>query len=245
MQGPMTFQAGGAAPSIADLLQFGVVQSSNLEAVRQTLYDFQVYPTAGVAGALQFFQAPLGQGATSATGAVALTAKTYADTNMVVAGQLPRFVNFLMQSIEVFFEPGSVATASTYTKQAITTVIAVPTAALTAGPNDVDTIRQTGWLELFISNKNYLREAPLGRFPPKTQLDLDAAIATNSATTLGITALSAKFYGRPYYVEPWIMLPENANFSVSCNWPVLTPTPSGFNGRLGIVLDGITYRATQ
>lgn len=231
-------------PTLAQLQQYAVVNGQDLEAVRQTLYDFQLYPTAGQTQ-LQFFQAPGGQGITSAIGAVVGSAKGFADTNMTLAGQLARYVNFLLQSIEVFFEPGSVATANTYTPFRPVVLIAIPTLALTSGPNDVDAIRQSGWLELFVSNKTYLREAPLGRFPPKTQLDLDVAFATNSATTLGIGGFSGKFYGRPYYVEPWITLPANANFTVNLNWPGAVATPSGFNGRAGVVMDGITFRNTQ
>jgi hypothetical protein len=237
----------GALPSQPNkqwLAQFAVINASDLEAVRQTFYDFQLYLTAGQAQLL-FFQNQIGQGITSALGAVVAGNKSFADTNMNLSGQLTSGQNFLMQSIEIFFEPGSSAAASTYVQHAITTFIAVPTQVLLAAPNDVDAIRQSGWLEFLVLSKTYLREAPIGRFPPKTQLDLDSAMATNSATTASIFALSAKFYGRPYYIQPWVTIPSTTNFNVALNWPGAVATPSGFNGRIGCVLDGILFRNTQ
>ncbi len=231
-------------PTLANLAQYRVVNGGDLESVRQSLYDFAVYPTAG-ANQITLFANPIGQGQTSSTGAVAGTPKTYADTNMELASQLPRYKDFLLQSIEIIFEPGSVATANTFTKLNVSQFNAVPTQVIVAAPNDVDSIRLSGWLELNISSKNYLREAPLGRFPPKTYLSLDAAMGTNSATTATVQAQSAKFGGRPYYIDPYIVLPSNANFQITLNWPAVVATPSGFNGRIGCVLDGVLYRATQ
>lgn len=230
-------------PTLADLQKFAVVNGSSMEVVRQSLYDFQLYPTAGQTN-LTFYAVPVGQGTTSSTGATG--AKTYADTNMLLAGQLPRYQNFIVDSIEIYFEPGSVSTANTFTKQSITQFAASASAALAANANDLDSIRQTGWLELFVVQKNYLREAPLGRFPTKTYLGLDAAVGNSSTAAAGAIVISSpKLAGRPYYVEPHVALPENANFSVTLLWPAAVATPSGFNGRMGIVMDGFFYRATQ
>ena len=35
------------------------------------------------------------------------------------------------------------------------------------------------------------------------------------------------------------------NFDVTLRWPALVATPSGFNGRVGIILDGYLMRASQ
>jgi hypothetical protein len=58
-----------------------------------------------------------------------------------------------------------------------------------------------------------------------------------------VADLNAK--GRPYYVEPSIFLISTQNFSVTINFPVAVATPSGFNGRVGIILDGYLYRNSQ
>lgn len=230
--------------SIADLDRYAVVNGSDLEALRQPMYDYQLYPTAGQ-GQLQFFQQQYGAGVTSALGAVVGSTKTLADTNMTMAGQLSKGLNLLLESVEVFFEPGKTATANTYQNQAIVTVIAIPTAALTAGPNDVDVIRQSGFLDFVVLSKNYLRHAPLGMFPGMVSLNMDAALATNSATTLGLSALSARAAGRPFFLNPLVTIPSNMNFSFNLNWPGAVATPSGFNGRIGINLDGVQFRNTQ
>ena len=83
------------------------------------------------------------------------------------------------------------------------------------------------------------------RFPPKAQLTLDAAIASNSATVGESAAVSAKISGRPYMVEPPIYLENNQNFVVQLNWPGAVATPSGFNARVGVILDGYLYRNSQ
>jgi hypothetical protein len=35
------------------------------------------------------------------------------------------------------------------------------------------------------------------------------------------------------------------NFNITQNWPAALATPSGFNGRVGIKLDGLLYRNSQ
>ncbi|MGH8744731.1 MAG: hypothetical protein ACREUY_10685, partial [Burkholderiales bacterium] len=78
----------------ADLTQYQVNRKDQLEVIRQTLYDYQVYTAAGVAQQT-FFTVPNGSGG-----------KTLADTNMSVAGSLPAPQRFLIQAIEVYFSPG-------------------------------------------------------------------------------------------------------------------------------------------
>lgn len=227
-----------------------VVNPNQSEVIRQRLYDYQVYPTAGQTE-LNFFQQPQGAGLTSAVGAAAGGAKTYADTNMQLAGQLPSGAAYKVESLEVVFKPGSVATANTYTPAALSQWAAVSAAALTAQVNDVNQIYQSGYLEFWVLDKNYLRETPLEAFPPKVGLDLQAAHATNSATTAQVSTILAKATGRPYYLESSngvqlpITLKPAISFSVKLKWPAAVATPSGFNGRIGVVLDGLMMRASQ
>ena len=232
-----------AIPSLDQLSQFKV-NRAGVEGIRQSLYDFLLYPTAGQTQ-FNFFATPQGQGVTSAVGATAGLAKTIQDTNMTVAGMLPAGQSFLINSIEVPFFAGSVSTANTFTLAQPAQWAAVSAAALAMQINDVNIFYQAGSLRLFIGSKVYLEEAPLLRFPPKTQLTFDAAATTNSATTAATVVASGKISGRPYILEPAVLLENNQNFNISLNYPAAVATPSGFNARVGCILDGYLYRNSQ
>jgi hypothetical protein len=131
--------------SVADFASNRVTNPGQSEIIRQRLYDYQLYATAGYTS-LSFFQVPIGQGVTSAIGATVGTAKTVWDTSMELGGQLPSGRAFLIESIEVLFTPGTVSTANTYTQAAF--VLFNATAAATVGNwvNDVNTFYQSGLL---------------------------------------------------------------------------------------------------
>jgi hypothetical protein len=232
------------APTIGYLRRFAVNRPGQPEVIRQRFYDHLLYPTAGVTQ-LTFFALPQGQGITTALGAAVGGAKTLADTNMKLAGQLPALVNFVIQSIEVTFESGGSAAANTFINAPEGEFTAVAADATAAPVNDKALFYKSGWLELNIGNKNYLTEAPLGSFPPKVQTVIDAAVGTNSATTGVMEYRRANQAGRPYFIDPALSLMSNQNFAVTLNWPGVVATPSGFNGRVGVILDGFTYRASQ
>jgi hypothetical protein len=231
-------------PTAADFDAGRVTNPGQSEVIRQSLYDFQLYPTAGQTQ-LNFFSQPAGQGLTSAVGATAGAAKSLSDTNLVLPNQLPSGSAFMIESIEVFFYAGSVATANTYTPANISLFAAVSAAAVAGQLNDVNTVMQSGLLELNILQKNYLRETPLQRFPAKTGIDGNFAIASNSATTAETALVNARATGRPYYIDPPVTLQPAMNFEVLLKWPGVVATGSGFNGRIGVVLDGYTMRASQ
>ena len=232
-----------AIPSLADLNRFAV-NRAGAEGIRQSLYDHLLYPTAGIAQ-LNFFATPQGQGVATALGAAVGSNKTIADTNMELASQLPAGKNFLMTSIEVAFYAGLSNVANTYTPAVPAVFAANAAAAVAAQINDVATFYQSGSLRLFIGSKAYLEEAPLVRFPPKTQFSLDSSVASNSAITGEVAMVSSKVSGRPYMIEPPIKLDNSQNFNVQLNWPAVVATPSGFNGRVGVILDGYLYRNSQ
>lgn len=231
-------------PSGEDFRRTRVTNPDQSEIIRQRLYDYQLYATAG-STQLNFFSQPAGQGVTTAQGAVVGSAKTLWDTNLVLPNQLPSGSAFQIESIEVLFMPGSVSTANTYTPAAQSVFAAVAAASVAGAINDVNTFYQSGMLELNILQKNYLRETPLLAFPPKAHFELSAALATNSATTSEIAAVLSKAGGRPYYIEPKISLQPSVNFEVVLRWPGVVATPSGFNGRVGVILDGYFMRASQ
>lgn len=230
--------------SVADFASNRVTNPGQSEIVRQRLYDYQLYATAGYTQ-LSFFQQPIGQGITSAVGATVGSGKTVWDTNMELGGQLPSGKAYLIESIEVLFTPGTVATANTYTAAGFVAFAAAAAVTVANWVNDVNTFYQSGLLELNILSKNYLRETPLLAFPPKAHFDLSAALASNSATTGQVAQTLAKAAGRPYYIEPRVTLQPAVNFDVTLRWPALVATPSGFNGRVGVILDGYQMRASQ
>jgi hypothetical protein len=231
-------------PSAADFNSRRVTNPAQSEVVRQRFYDYQLYATAGVSQ-LTFFSQPIGQGVTSALGGTVGSAKTIADTNLELPNTLPSGKAFMIESIEVLFFPGSVSTTNTYTPASPVLFNATAAAAVAAQAADVNTMYQAGVLELNILSKNYLRETPVLAFPPKAHFDLDAAIASNSATTAEVGIVNMRAAGRPYYISPEIALQPSVNFEVVIKYPGVVATPSGFNGRIGIILDGYFMRASQ
>lgn len=208
--------------------QFAVNRVGDYEVTRQTLYDFQAYATAG-ATSFSFFQVPQGQGG-----------KTLADTNMEIAGSLPAPKYFLVESIEIMLFPG------------VSPVTAGSASALVATnfANDMYALLKAGWLNFFIGSKTYLNEAPIGRFPPKAG-KLEAAFAAGSsvyasaAATPSVQMDYAAWTGRPYFINPQVMLAPTQNFNVTLNFPTAVATPSGQNARIGVILDGLLYRLSQ
>lgn len=211
-----------AIQGASDLGKYRVNRPGQLEVFRQSLYDFQVYAQAGQTQ-LNFFQVPVGQ-----------SAKTRADTNMTLAGQLPSGQQFLAQSIEVYFFPGTIVPG------------VGPVANLIDGfVNDVWAVAKGGELEFQVGSKLYLIEAPLMRFPPKTRLDGWAS--ENGNTTAGAALYTRTSYatvaGRPYPIDPYILLESTQNFAVQLNWPTAVAVTNA--GRIGVVLDGLLIRNSQ
>lgn len=228
-------------PSAADFNARRVTNPSQSEVIRQRLYDYQIYPAAGVSQ-LTFFQTPVGQGTTSAVGATVGTAKTFWDTNMELGGQLPSGKAFMIESVEVVFFAGSTATGFIPVSQAFVGATAATAQVLAISDNNL--FYNAGLLELNVLSKNYLRETPAIAFPPKANFELAAAYGNgNVSVSQGAQLLKAG--GRPYFVEPSIALQPAVNFEVTLKYPAGVATASGFNGRVGIILDGYTMRASQ
>lgn len=221
-----------------------VTNRNQSEIVRQRLFDTLLYPGAG-ATQLTFFSQPVGQGITTALGATVGSPKTQWDTNLEIPNTLPSGKSYLIESIEVDLNPGSVSTANTFTLATLSFFAAVAAVTVPATANDVNVFYNSGLLELNILSKNYLREAPLSKFPPKSAIDYNGTIATNSATTSTIGAQRTIAGGRPYYVEPEITLQPAVNFEVLLRWPSVVALPSGFNARVQVAFDGVFMRASQ
>jgi len=229
-------------PTAADFNARRVTNPGQSEIIRQRLYDYQLYAYAGTTQ-LSFFQQPVGSGLTSAIGSTVGAVKTLWDTNMTLGGTLPSGQAYMVESIEVVFFPGSVQTANTYTPIGMSTFNATAAASVAGALNDVNTFYQSGMLEFNILSKNYLRETPTLAFPPKANFALDAAVASNSATTAEVALSQARAAGRPYYIDPSISLQPAVNFEVVIKWPAAVAL--AFNARVGVILDGYFMRASQ
>lgn len=209
-------------PSVSGLQKFDVNRRGQVEAVRQSLYDFQTYAAAGQTE-LIFFQVPQGQGG-----------KTIDDTNMEIAGSLPRPKEQLIESIEVYFYPGP-------------NIGQFGAQAESEFANDVMAVAESGSLDLFIGSKSYLTEAPINRFPPKTRLYGESAYAdtTTAGANQQIRFDYAAMCGRPYFLDPEIRLIHTQNFNVRLRWNTAVALPSAVDARIGVVLDGVLYRLSQ
>jgi len=198
------------------------------EVIKQSLYDSAAYPAAG-ATQLTFFSVPVGQ-----------SSKSLSDTNMSLAGQLPKNQEFLVQSVEILFHPSTPTVAA----QMPAVYGAGVVAALV---NDAYIFGRSGNLTLTIGSKPYLQEAPLGRLPGKVGFDIDASAsdASTAAASQQSRVAFGKWVGRPMLLDPApLLLPENQNFTVSLTWPeglqaITNPA------RVVVILDGLLYRRSQ
>lgn len=234
-QTPAPMPSGPALPIPSrQQLDMYNVNREGWEAITQSLYDSAAYAAAG-ALTLNFFNLPVGQGVGFGGGT-----KTLSDTNMTLAGQMPANQEFLIQSIEVQFQPTT------------PTVAAAMPASLDAAANAAQVIindayifYRSGNLNLTIGSKSYCQEAPLMKFPPKAYFNLHAALA--SSTTADTKALKTGFAtarGRPFLLKAPLRLVSNQNFGVSLNWPeglqaIANPA------RVFVILDGVFYRRSQ
>lgn len=221
-------------PSHELLSKFDVNRKGLKEAIWSPLYDFATYPIAGLSS-VSMFSAPIGQGVTSVVGGSGV--KTLDDTNMDSAGAIPAGQMFIATDVQVVFIPGSPAAVVQGT---------------TAGNNwnDVQAVYNSGYLKFFIGSKDYIRDAPLGAFPPEFRLAGSAALSDTSlaSAVAGATQVSTIDYataaGMPYEIAP-VKLIANQNFNVSLNWAAKVVLPSNNAGRIGVRLGGWLFRLSQ
>jgi hypothetical protein len=236
LESKAVFYANGGPLTMRNFMRTRTTLPGQKVGLAWTLYDYQIYPAAGV-NQLNFFQQPKGQGITSAPGAVVGTAKTEQDTNMEIGGQLPRFMDFLVEVIVVQFWPGSSNVANTFAPRNPSFAHAAPVVVgdFSMGA-DVTTFRNSGVLDLQATSVSLLTEGPMDHFPSPWNYSVQAAVAANGANDAGV--IEAQCYGSAYVVAPSITLLANQNFNVQTRWPGLVPLPSGFNGRMGVSLIG-------
>lgn len=221
-----------------------VTNPDQSEVIRQRLYDYLLYPAAGQAQ-LQFFNFAIGQGVTTALGAVVGSVKTQWDTNLQLAGQLPSGKQYLVQAIEVYFFPGSSAAANTFLPASPNLFAVAAAGSVAAAAADINQFYQSGRLQFQILDKFVLDEAPLMTFPVQTAVAADVSITSNSATVGEVGVLLTRCIGRPYVMNIPVTIQPAMNFSLNMIWPAAVALPSTFNARVGVVLDGYFQRASQ
>lgn len=199
--------------------------------LRQPLYDILLYPAAGQL-LFTFFALPIGQGTTSAFGGAG--AKTFADTNMEAAAQLPAGFTQFVEALAVDYYPN----------------LEIGTTGVRANVgfflDDVWVVLRNGFLTFRIANKIVYRDAPLLKVPGEAGLGGFSALADGGAAAGDV--LSNANYARSAGVVSQIIPQEiipNQNFSVTIEFPALIPTPSAATGRLGVRLLGNQIQPIQ
>lgn len=230
-------------PTLEDFAANEVGISGKIEVIWQPLYDWNLYPTAGLAS-LTFFGTPQNAGQTAQPVAAAAV-KSFADTNLKQAGVLSSPQAFWVDNIEIACDAGSVSTANLFALQIPGVFAAAAASTVQAGAHDVNAMLSGGIAQFNIMQKTYYQEGPLYRFPPRSHLHLDTAICSTSAT-VG-QSVKEKLYaeGKGVELDPGFGIGTNMAFDFTVTWPALITTPSGFNGRLGAFLNGWLFRAAQ
>jgi len=219
---------GMKPPNLRKLRGYDVNRAGQVEGIFQPLYDFQDYPAAG-ATQLTFFAQPIGQ-----------NGRTFEDTNMESAGQMPAPKEQLVTNIQVVLLSNldPVVDGST------------PAVATSSQWNDVATIFGGGYLDFFIGSKSYLTDAPLGKFSNDFRLAGTSALADAGGAGAALSKMDyATFAGPMYEITP-TRLVSNQNFNVTLNWKAALPLPSSVvsgnvEARIGVILGGFLYRLSQ
>lgn len=201
---------GLRTPNLSLATQRGAVNVPNMaEGIFQPLYDYQTLLAAG-ATQQTFFAVPAGQGG-----------KTKTDTNMTLAGQLPKGQRFFITGIQFEIYPGVTINGTAQSDYA----------------DDVEAVTSSGRLVLTIGSKEFCAQAPLNKFPPVNRLYMDSS--TTVATDRYVYAIHT---GREFAVND-LELTSNQNFSVELF--DLAALPSTANARIGVTLNGWLFRNAQ
>lgn len=196
--------------------KYGVNIADTVECIYQPLYEYQTYPAAGQLN-FTFFQTPVGQ-----------AGNTFADTNMLSAGQIPKGQMQLVTGIQVelYLDPADIYDAA---------------------DQDVflrdfySVMRADAFLEFTIGSKPYLRQGPLGKFPQTHRIIADLALAaTAAAATEG--ASFAQGAGAVFDIVP-LQLVSNQNFSVAINFNAVQAIAN--DAKFGVTLLGYNFRNAQ
>lgn len=214
---------GKQAKGLQALRRGRVNIADSREEITWSFFDFLTYAAAGQSN-LTFFATP--QGGT----------KTVIDTNMTLAAQIPSQQSFLIDAVSFEFQPGVAIRPENSSALA-------GAAAVNGFLQDVNEVAKSGFIDFTIGSKPYIRNSPLGQFPPSYGISgMVGAATTAAATTIHDTY--GRWTGKLYEIIP-ITLESNQNFAMNVTWPTAIPLPSGVAGRLGCRLHGSLYRSGQ
>jgi hypothetical protein len=191
------------------------------EAIADILYDRLPYRSEGSAWAADFFVKPVG-----------VDGKTFLDTNLTRACAIPEGNRFLLTGLEVVFLPAAHLSPA-------------------ARVADVNAAARSGYVELTLQNRVWLRSAPLASCPaspywfdePGEETDEEEAMAREVIKDKFRGQLSEQFAhtdygafsGRPFrFIPLWIESSQLFSVRVA----QLAPLPSGFDGELWCRLKG-------
>jgi len=220
--------------NMSDIANFNVIQWNQWEITTQSLFDSAVYPATGVAS-LAFFSAPVGQGTGFGGGS-----KSFSDTNMQLAGQLPNGQMFICTSVEIDFQPTTPTVAADMPA-------AYGAGAVAAQINDAYIFWRSGNLSFQVLAKIYLQEAPLMMFPPTADLGGFAGFSDASTAAAGQNSrvAFANSEGPTYLLTPNnILITSNQNFKVTLSWPEGLQALTN-PARVFTRLNGMQMRLTQ
>ncbi len=217
---------------LSDKLQRFAMLRQGEEAIPYTLFHHKNLAAGTLSVKYTFFNVPVGAQDPD-TGAAA----SEEDTNMYQAGLLSAPNRFLVRKIHV--------PVTTITNETIP-VGSVTDGAVESKVDDIAKVTLRGLVLFKLLNKEYLRVAPIAKFPAGYGL----YGALSAATTVAATTISNAFVsnGMPSWNEGYpdaLPLETQTSFEGSVGFPK-SPQPVTTNAiRLGMMLDGVMYRPEQ
>jgi hypothetical protein len=161
---------------------------------------------------------------------------------MQLAGQFPTDQEFLVEGVEILFWP--TVPAATGQNPADLGAPAAPNLV-----NDAYVFRRTGNFQLFIASKDYVRDAPLAKFPSGQHFEISGALSdsTTAGSAQATRAVFADMHGKMYVIKPYSLLLESMQaFQVNINYPEGSQAlPSGNPASVVVSLAGLLFRRAQ
>lgn len=188
------------------------------EVIRWPLYAYKAYATTGHTE-LQFFDQTEG----SATNG-------RADTNMKSIGQLPGNQMQVVVGLRVVVLPARVDQ------------FAVPTATAPVAPGEWwNVLTLNSWLEVVISDKEYMVFAPLLAMPQG--FGAGTSVGGNAATQMsqGTVSAGTPDNGAIFHIDPPFGILPVRPFKALLKWRALQTVTTA--GRIGVIFDGWNVRA--
>jgi hypothetical protein len=204
---------GLAADKVKKVFDSSRVNLPNqVERLYQPFYDYIEVDTTAITPSTKFFQVPQGQ-----------NGKSIIDTNMELAGNLPKGQAFLVTgiSVEVLPNEGLSVTGDSEFGDIMYSIL------------------RSGALVFTVGSKDYVVQGNLMKFPPKNLLQRDtAASGYASAFVMDYAQADGEFFS----IVP-ILLESSQNFSVTLK--DIAATQASNDVRIGVHLEGILYRNAQ